>query len=164
MSMQEARVSAILDQVTRTQRSVAYPKDDNNQVMLSEVFGQNVFTLKVMQKRLPKPVFTDFLNQLRGNQSLSKATADAIAHAVRTWAMDNGATHFTHLFQPQTNTTAEKHDSFLTIKTVGSESVAIDAFSGTQLLQAEPDASSFPNGGVRATFEARGYTVWDTTR
>jgi glutamine synthetase len=81
--------------------------------------------------------------------------------------MDKGATHFTHWFQPQTDTTAEKHDTFLTLKNVdgpaGEEVAAVDQFSGTQLMQAEPDASSFPNGGVRATFEARGYTVWDTT-
>lgn len=80
----------------------------------------------------------------------------------------SGATHFTHWFQPQTGTTAEKHDSFLTLKTVISngieETSAIDAFSGSQLLQSEPDASSFPNGGMRSTFEARGYTIWDTTR
>jgi glutamine synthetase len=82
--------------------------------------------------------------------------------------MDRGATHFTHWFQPQTGTTAEKHDSFLSLKTSVvngiEQTTAIDAFSGSQLMQAEPDASSFPNGGIRSTFEARGYTIWDTTR
>ncbi|KAG0206307.1 hypothetical protein BGX31_002799 [Mortierella sp. GBA43] len=104
---------------------------------------------------------------MRGRQALDRATADAIAHAVRIWAMDRGATHFTHWFQPQTGTTAEKHDAFLSLKSNfspnGEEVTAIDAFSGSQLLQAEPDASSFPSGGMRTTFEARGYTVWDTT-
>ncbi|KAI8913751.1 hypothetical protein DFJ77DRAFT_46054 [Powellomyces hirtus] len=99
--------------------------------------------------------------------SIDRPTADAVAHAAKVWAMDRGATHFTHWFQPQTGTTAEKHDSFLTLKTVISngieETSAIDAFSGSQLLQSEPDASSFPNGGMRTTFEARGYTIWDTT-
>ncbi|KAI3638297.1 hypothetical protein MIR68_003908 [Amoeboaphelidium protococcarum] len=168
MSSQQARISAVLDQTSRSARSVPYPKDSQGRPLtVSEVFAENVFTLKTMQQHLPKPVFNDFIHQMKGNKCLSKATSDAIAHAVRTWASQRGATHFTHLFQPQTDTTAEKHDSFLTLKSVigsyGEEVVAIDAFSGSQLLQAEPDASSFPNGGVRNTFEARGYTVWDTT-
>jgi len=167
--MQQARINAVLDQVIRQPRSQSYPIDTNNnrQYYVSEIFAQNVFTLKEMQKALPKPVFADFIRQMRGHKSLDKPTGDAIAHAVRVWAMDKGATHFTHWFQPQTDTTAEKHDTFLTLKTVnglaGEENIPVDQFSGTQLMQAEPDASSFPNGGVRATFEARGYTVWDTT-
>ncbi|ORX90231.1 glutamine synthetase/guanido kinase [Basidiobolus meristosporus CBS 931.73] len=120
-----------------------------------------------MSKALPKPVFAQFIRQVKGRQTLDKATADAIAHAVRIWATERGATHFTHWFQPQTGTTAEKHDCFLTLKSThgpnGEDVHAIDSFSGTQLLQAEPDASSFPSGGMRTTFEARGYTVWDTT-
>ena len=162
---QQARVSAVLDQMGRAHRTLQYPVNPRTQkpLYLSEVYAENVFTLKEMQNALPKPVFADFLKQMRGHHLLTKATADAIAHAVRVWAMDRGATHFTHWFQPQTDTTAEKHDSFLTLKSSGAEMVAVDAFSGSQLLQAEPDASSFPNGGVRATFEARGYTVWDTT-
>jgi len=120
-----------------------------------------------MERTLPKSVFQKFRQQQRGRTSLDRATADAIAHAVRVWAMDHGATHYTHWFQPQTDTTAEKHDAFLNLKTSivnGNETtVAIDSFSGSQLLQAEPDASSFPHGSIRSTFEARGYTVWDTT-
>lgn len=168
-SMQQARISAVLDQVVRPARSSNYPVDPvtNKPLYVSDIFAQNVFSLKAMQKCLPKPVFSDFLKQIRGRKALDKVTADAIAHAVRVWAMDRGATHFTHWFQPQTDTTAEKHDSFLTLKSAtgpaGEEFVPVDAFSGSQLLQAEPDASSFPNGGTRATFEARGYTVWDTT-
>ncbi|ORY36076.1 glutamine synthetase/guanido kinase [Neocallimastix californiae] len=120
-----------------------------------------------MERTLPKSIFQKFIQQQKGRVSLDRATADAIAHAARVWAMDRGATHFTHWFQPQTDSTAEKHDAFLSLKTSitnGHETVtAIDTFSGSQLLQAEPDASSFPNGGMRTTFEARGYTVWDTT-
>ncbi|KAI8615025.1 hypothetical protein BC830DRAFT_1161418 [Chytriomyces sp. MP71] len=118
-----------------------------------------------MALALPKPVFQAFTKQVQGHRQLDRATADAVAHAVRVWAMNKGATHFTHWFQPQTGTTAEKHDSFLTLKSHHvngqEETYAIDAFSGGQLLQAEPDASSFPNGGIRSTFEARGYTIWD---
>ncbi|ORY47853.1 glutamine synthetase/guanido kinase [Rhizoclosmatium globosum] len=118
-----------------------------------------------MKTALPKPVYARFCKQVQGHQQLDRGVADAVAHAVRIWAQDKGATHFTHWFQPQTGTTAEKHDSFLTLKSQiinGQEEIyAIDAFSGGQLLQSEPDASSFPNGGVRSTFEARGYTIWD---
>ncbi|KAI9009202.1 hypothetical protein DFJ74DRAFT_611233 [Hyaloraphidium curvatum] len=120
-----------------------------------------------MQAYLPKPVYAKFIQQVKGRQHLDRTTADAIAHAVRVWAQDKGATHFTHIFQPQTGATAEKHDSFLTLRSVvtsnGEEIAAIDAFSGSQLLQSEPDASSFPSGGMRTTFEARGYTIWETS-
>ena len=119
-----------------------------------------------MQKALPKSTYASFLRQIKGRQPLDRPTADAVAHAVRVWAMDKGATHFTHWFQPQTDTTAEKHDSFLDVQTLftpkGEEVHAMEAFSGSQLLQSEPDASSFPSGGMRTTFEARGYTIWDT--
>lgn len=123
------------------------------------MFASNVFTLDKMQKCLPKAVYANFVSQIIDHKPLDRATADAIAHSVRIWAMDKGATHFTHIFQPQTDTTAEKHDSFLSFR----GDTPVDAFSGSQLVQAEPDASSFPNGGTRTTFEARGYTVWDTT-
>ncbi|KAL2916198.1 hypothetical protein HK105_204289 [Polyrhizophydium stewartii] len=165
----QARVSAALGAISHPARSVDWPTSSSGSRLAysSEIFGQNVFTLKALQQTLPKPVFTRFVQQIKGRQPLDRPTADAIAHAVRVWAMDRGATHFTHWFQPQTGTTAEKHDSFLTLKTSvnnGVEEVtAIDAFSGSQLLQSEPDASSFPNGGMRSTFEARGYTIWDTT-
>ncbi|KAF9969230.1 hypothetical protein BGZ73_008517 [Actinomortierella ambigua] len=163
-----ARVETLKEIVGRSPRSITYPKtQDGKPKYTSEVFGENVFSLAQMSKALPKPVFASFMKQLRGRQALDRATADAIAHAVRIWAMDRGATHFTHWFQPQTDTTAEKHDAFLSLKSTftaaGEEVSAIDSFSGSQLLQAEPDASSFPSGGMRSTFEARGYTVWDTT-
>lgn len=166
--MASTRNESLLAITNYQQRNVEIPKHDNGKPLYpSEYFGQNVFTIKEMERTLPKSIFQKFIQQQKGRVSLDRATADAIAHAARIWAMDKGATHFTHWFQPQTDSTAEKHDAFLSLKTSitnGHETVtAIDAFSGSQLLQAEPDASSFPNGGMRSTFEARGYTVWDTT-
>ncbi|KAF9308908.1 hypothetical protein BGZ91_007614, partial [Linnemannia elongata] len=168
MALNAARVESLRDNINRPTRKISYPKHaDGTPVYTSEFFGENVFHLQQIAKALPKPAYASFLKQMRGRQALDRATADAIAHAVRIWAMDRGATHFTHWFQPQTGTTAEKHDAFLSLKSTftaaGEETTAIDAFSGSQLLQAEPDASSFPSGGMRSTFEARGYTVWDTT-
>ncbi|KAF9368147.1 hypothetical protein CPB97_004915, partial [Podila verticillata] len=168
MTLHSARVESLKDNINRPTRVISYPKKaDGKPVYTSEFFGENVFHLQQIAKALPKPAYASFLKQMRGRQALDRATADAIAHAVRIWAMDRGATHFTHWFQPQTDTTAEKHDAFLSLKSTftaaGEEVTAIDAFSGSQLLQAEPDASSFPSGGMRSTFEARGYTVWDTT-
>ncbi|KAG0348405.1 hypothetical protein BG004_005246 [Podila humilis] len=168
MTHHSARVESLKDNINRPTRVISYPKKaDGTPVYTSEFFGENVFHLQQIAKALPKPAYASFLKQMRGRQALDRATADAIAHAVRIWAMDRGATHFTHWFQPQTDTTAEKHDAFLSLKSTftaaGEEVTAIDAFSGSQLLQAEPDASSFPSGGMRSTFEARGYTVWDTT-
>ncbi|KAI9229835.1 MAG: glutamine synthetase type III N terminal-domain-containing protein [Piptocephalis tieghemiana] len=166
--MSESRKQNLLASVTREGRSIDFPTNkDGRQAYPSEIFGENVFSHKTMSRTLPKSTYASFLRQIRGRQQLDRPTADAIAHAVRVWAQDRGATHFTHWFQPQTDATAEKHDSFLTIKSTwtpqGPEITALDAFSGSELLQAEPDASSFPSGGMRSTFEARGYSVWDTT-
>ena len=166
--MASTRNSSLLAITNYNQRNIELPKRANGKPLYtSEFFGQNVFTLKEMERTLPKSIFQKFIQQQKGRVTLDRATADAIAHAARVWAMDKGATHFTHWFQPQTDSTAEKHDAFLSLKTSitnGHETItAIDTFSGSQLLQAEPDASSFPNGGMRTTFEARGYTVWDTT-
>ncbi|KAI9005246.1 glutamine synthetase type III N terminal-domain-containing protein [Gaertneriomyces semiglobifer] len=164
---QTARITAVQSSVSREGRIVDWPQTGSRPAYVSEIYGTSVFGLKQLQASLPKPVYARFIQQIKGRQSLDRPTADAVAHAVKIWAMDRGATHFTHWFQPQTGTTAEKHDSFLTLRTVISngieETTAIDAFSGSQLLQSEPDASSFPNGGMRSTFEARGYTIWDTT-
>ncbi|KAJ2964511.1 hypothetical protein NQZ79_g728 [Umbelopsis isabellina] len=163
---QEARVSTVVESLTKAPRNIAFPQKDGRPQLISEIFGQNVFSFKQMSTRLPKPVYNTFLRQLRGNETIDKNTADAIAHAAKVWAMERGATHFTHWFQPQTDSTAEKHDSFLTLKSSfekGFEEVeCVDTLSGSQLLQSEPDASSFPSGGMRSTFEARGYTIWDT--
>ncbi|OMH80678.1 Type-3 glutamine synthetase [Zancudomyces culisetae] len=159
----------MLGSTTKTEnKGKMWPRNEKGKAVYpSELFGENVFSFKQMAKCLPKPTFASFLKQRRGKSKLDKATADAIAHAARVWAMDRGATHFTHWFQPQTGTTAEKHDAFLSLVPTfmqgGDESFAIDALSGSQLLQSEPDASSFPTGGMRSTFEARGYTIWDTS-
>ncbi|KAI9138750.1 glutamine synthetase type III N terminal-domain-containing protein [Paraphysoderma sedebokerense] len=161
-----ARIENIVEGVNRAAREVVYPRHASGKPQyISEIYGQNVFGLKQLQQALPKPIYAQFVKQMKGRQNMDKPTADAVAHAVRIWAMDRGATHFTHWFQPQTGSTAEKHDSFLNFRYGDSieGAVAIDAFSGSQLLQSEPDASSFPSGGMRTTFEARGYTVWDTT-
>ncbi|KAJ3343805.1 hypothetical protein HDU83_005533 [Entophlyctis luteolus] len=164
--MTAARTEAIQENVERPARNIDWPTVGDRQLFPSEIYGADVFDRKTMAEALPKPVFQRFCKQVQGRQQLDRPTADAIAFAVRIWAMEKGATHFTHWFQPQTGTTAEKHDSFLTLKSTISngleETYAIDYFSGGQLMQAEPDASSFPNGGIRSTFEARGYTVWDT--
>ncbi|KAJ3189671.1 hypothetical protein HK101_008772 [Irineochytrium annulatum] len=163
----QARINALQENVDRVNRVLDWPQVRDRHAFPSEIFGTDVFGLQALSVSLPKPIYTRFLQQIQGRSSLDRPTADAVAHAVKEWSMAKGATHFTHWFQPQTGTTAEKHDSFLTLKSNivnGHEEVtAIDAFSGGQLLQSEPDASSFPNGGMRSTFEARGYTIWDTT-
>jgi glutamine synthetase len=125
-----------------------------------EVFGQNVFTKTVMRQRLPKPVFKSVMATIEHAKPLDPAVADVVASAMKDWAMEKGATHYAHVFYPLTGLTAEKHDSFLEPDGDGS---SIAEFAGKTLVQGEPDASSFPNGGLRATFEARGYTGWDAT-
>ncbi|MEX2414224.1 MAG: glutamine synthetase III, partial [Thermoleophilaceae bacterium] len=123
-------------------------------------FGDNVFSLAVQRQRLPKDVFKRLQRTLEKGESIDPSLADSVAAAMRDWAMEKGATHFTHMFQPLTGLTAEKHDSFFS---PAGEGDALAEFSGKELIQGEPDASSFPTGGVRATFEARGYTAWDPT-
>ena len=127
---------------------------------LQQIYGADVFTERVMRERLPRDVFKAFRQTLRLGVPIDPAIADTIANAMKDWAIENGATHYTHWFQPLTGATAEKHDAFVTPDGQGG---AIHEFSGDQLTQGEPDASSFPSGGVRATFEARGYTAWDAT-
>ena len=126
----------------------------------ANVFGQNVFSTAVQRQRLPKAVYGQLQETLEAGELLDPALADAVATAMKEWAMERGATHFTHWFQPLTGMTAEKHDSFYAPTGDGN---AIAEFSGKELIQGEPDASSFPTGGIRATFEARGYTAWDPT-
>lgn len=121
-------------------------------------FGIHLFGEKLMRERLPYPVYTSWKTALVKESALDRSTADAIAHAMKTWAMELGATHYTHWFQPLTGQTAEKHDSFLEVAKDGS---ALAQFSGKGLIKGETDGSSFPSGGLRATFEARGYTYWD---
>jgi glutamine synthetase len=126
----------------------------------NQVFGSNVFSPAVQRQRLPKHVYKALQRTLAHGEALDTSLADAVAQGMKEWAMEKGATHYTHWFQPLTGSTAEKHDSFYA--PVG-DGTAIAEFSGKELIQGEPDASSFPTGGVRATFEARGYTAWDPT-
>ena len=123
-------------------------------------FAVNVFSVAVQRQRLPKDIFKRLQRTLENGEALEPSIADAVALAMKEWALENGATHYTHWFQPLTGSTAEKHDSFYGPTEDGN---AIADFSGSELIQGEPDASSFPTGGVRATFEARGYTAWDPT-
>ncbi len=125
-----------------------------------EEFGSLVFTEVEMEERLPSPVYQAWKKTIASETQLDRTTADAIAHAMKRWAMEHGATHFTHWFQPLTGGTAEKHDAFVE---PGADGEPIARFSGKMLIKGEPDASSFPSGGLRATFEARGYTYWDVT-
>src|SRR6195256_2575248 len=127
----------------------------------NDPFGANVFSVAVQRERLPADVFEKLQATLADGEALDPSLADAVAEAMKEWALENGATHFTHMFQPLTGSTAEKHDSFF--EPSGGEGAALAGFSGKELIQGEPDASSFPTGGVRATFEARGYTAWDPT-
>jgi glutamine synthetase len=125
---------------------------------VSSFFGENVFSLSKMQQSIPKNVYDKIHNVVHKGQKLDRDTADVVAGAMKDWAIAKGCTHYTHWFQPLTGYTAEKHDSFIEFDANGK---IIEAFSGKQLTQGEPDASSFPSGGIRATFEARGYTIWD---
>ncbi len=128
---------------------------------VSEIFGENVFNDTVMRARLPKKVYQQLKRTIEEGKDLDPATADVVAHEMKEWAIEKGATHYSHWFQPLTGVTAEKHDSFITAP--GEDGKALMSFSGKELIKGEPDASSFPSGGLRATFEARGYTVWDCT-
>src|SRR5215475_15103826 len=125
---------------------------------ITAIFGENVFTLKTAREYLSDEAYKSLVASIKGSKKIDRAVANQIANGIRAWAESKGVTHFTHWFQPLTGTTAEKHDSFFTLKGDGT---AIEQFEGDALVQQEPDASSFPSGGLRATFEARGYTAWD---
>ena len=127
---------------------------------VTSIFGENVFNETVMKARLPKETFKQLMKTIEGGEKLDPTVANIVANAMKDWAIEKGATHFTHWFQPLTSVTAEKHDSFIQ---PASDGKIIMEFSGKELVQGEPDASSFPSGGLRATFEARGYTAWDPT-
>ncbi len=127
---------------------------------LSEIFGSNVFNDAIMRRRLPKDTYKALQKTIEEGLELDSAVAEVVANAMKDWAIEKGATHFTHWFQPMTGTTAEKHDSFISPTADGK---VIMEFSGKELIKGEPDASSFPSGGIRETFEARGYTAWDCT-
>jgi glutamine synthetase len=133
---------------------------DFRKTHIKDLYGINVFNEALQRERLPKPVYKALQKTIKQGAPLDPAIADAVAAAMKDWAVERGATHFTHLFQPMTGLTAEKHDSFMQPT---SEGRALIEFSGKELVRGEPDASSFPSGGIRATFEARGYTAWDPT-
>ena len=130
-------------------------------INVAEIFGENVFNDTVMQERLPKKVYKNLRKTIEEGKDLDLETADVIAHEMKEWAIEKGATHYTHWFLPLTGVTAEKHDSFISAPLPSGK--VLMTFSGKELIKGEPDASSFPSGGLRATFEARGYTAWDCT-
>jgi glutamine synthetase len=133
-------------------------KPKESSAKITAIFGENVFTLRKAREFLSDDAYKSLVGSIRGGKKIDRLMANQIASGLRSWAEGKGVTHFTHWFQPLTGTTAEKHDSFFTIK---SDGTAIEEFDGGALIQQEPDASSFPSGGLRATFEARGYTAWD---
>ncbi|MFN0017755.1 MAG: glutamine synthetase III [Pirellulaceae bacterium] len=157
MSGSSARQQAI---AAVTQYKPELPPVNFRDLSSKDVFGANVFSLSEMQSRLPKPIFRSLKKTIETGSKLDSTVADVVAAAMRDWAIEKGATHYAHVFYPLTGLTAEKHDSFLAPDGKGG---AVAEFTGAQLIQGEPDASSFPSGGIRATFEARGYTAWDVT-
>ena len=140
------------------QREPRVTASNANSGKISELFGKHVFSMATMQKYLSKDPYNSVMSAIDTGQQIDRKVADAVASSMKAWAQEFGATHYTHWFQPLTGSTAEKHDSFFEISGDGR---AIENFSGSALVQQEPDASSFPNGGIRNTFEARGYTAWD---
>jgi len=153
-SPRAAAISAVTNYKTTS------PPLNFREIPTGELFNANVFCKAVMKQRLPKPVFKGLMSTIESGTKLDWSTADTVAAAMKDWAIEKGATHYAHVFYPLTGSTAEKHDSLLT---PDSDGAAIAEFSGSQLIQGEPDGSSFPTGGIRATFEARGYTIWDVT-
>ena len=154
--------SAALNEAIRSIRewSMSEGRESAKPAKAEDLFGSLVFNDKVQQERLPKPAYRALRATITRGESLDLSTADAVANALKDWAVEHGATHYTHWFQPLTGITAEKHDSFLAPTAEGG---AIAEFRGKELIKGEPDASSFPSGGMRSTFEARGYTAWDPT-
>ncbi|HMS02143.1 MAG TPA: glutamine synthetase III, partial [Gemmatimonadaceae bacterium] len=153
------RFAALREIAQRSARVVARPTDENGVVLpTSAFFGDNTFGLRQMRAKLPKDVYKSLAASVRLGRKLDSDIAPIVAQAMKEWAISRGVTHFTHWFQPQTGLTAEKHDAFLGFDEDG---LPIEQFSGEQLIQSEPDASSFPSGGLRATWEARGYTAWN---
>ena len=130
-------------------------------INVTEIFGCDVFNDSVMQARLPKKVYKELKKTIEEGKELTMEIADVVAHEMKEWAIEKGATHYSHWFQPLTGVTAEKHDAFITAPMDNGK--VLMSFSGKELIKGEPDASSFPSGGLRATFEARGYTTWDCT-
>jgi glutamine synthetase len=144
--------------IPASERSYSIAKEKDQPI--SSYYGEDVFNLNVMQEKLPRDIYLQLVELIQDRRKLDLTIANAVAHAMKEWALEKGATHYCHWFQPMTGSTAEKHDAFIEPTESG---MAIERFSGKQLWQGEPDASSFPSGGIRSTFEARGYTAWDPT-
>src|SRR6185312_8274459 len=155
-----SRRTTIFDRLTRVPRTHNGSNGDAQHPALptSAYFGVNTFGARQMRDKLPKEVFDKLAAAIRLGRKLDVDVAPAVAQVIKEWAISRGVTHFTHWFQPQTGLTAEKHDAFLTFD---NELEPMESFSAAQLIQSEPDASSFPSGGLRATWEARGYTAWN---
>ncbi len=155
----KARFDSIREITTRTPRKFDPPRDDSGRrLRISEFYGTNTFDIHQMKEKLPKDVYNKLVSTIEKGKKLDQDIANVVANAIKEWALAKGATHFCHWFQPQTGLTAEKHDAFFSLD---DSARAVEKFSGSQLIQSEPDASSFPSGGMRTTFEARGYTAWD---
>ena len=153
--------TALLDAVRNITDWERTSRPANNRPKATEIFGSLTFNDEVQKRRLPRDVYRALRKTITAGAPLDPSAADIIAAAMKDWAVEHGASHYTHWFQPMTGITAEKHDSFLAPSAEGSRAVA--EFSGKELVKGEPDASSFPSGGMRSTFEARGYTAWDPT-
>jgi glutamine synthetase len=154
----DARLAAMTTASSREPREFDVPRDAQGRIRVSAEYGVKTFDLRKMREKLPTSTYERLVACVEKQEKLDKSVAAAVAHAAKEWAIENGATHFCHWFQPLTGLTAEKHDAFLTTM-FGSD--PIETFGASQLVQSEPDASSFPSGGMRSTFEARGYTAWD---
>ena len=150
--MESLRVKAISDLSSKD------PVELDGSSKITAIFGENVFKLQTAREFLSDEAYKSLTGSIKGGKKIDRAVANQIASGLRQWAELKGVTHYTHWFQPLTGSSAEKHDSFFTIKGDGTP---IEQFEGDALIQQEPDASSFPSGGIRATFEARGYTAWD---
>src|SRR5215210_2099076 len=149
---------ALLNEITTREPRVAPGfNEDGVPGPTSQYFGVNILGVRQLRDKLPREVFGSLAASIRHGKKLDRAIAPVVAQVIKEWAISRGVTHFTHWFQPQTGLTAEKHDTFLTFE----EGQPVEAFTGAQLIQSEPDASSFPSGGLRATWEARGYTAWN---
>lgn len=155
----QARFKVIGDINLRAPRTFDPPKDEHGKrLRVSDFYGVNTFDIHKMNEKLPKDIYTQLVSTIESGKKLNRDIANAVAHAIKEWALARGVTHFCHWFQPQTGSTAEKHDAFISLD---DNQWPVEKFSGSQLIQSEPDASSFPSGGMRTTFEARGYTAWD---
>ena len=154
MTGNAARIQAVQNITNRQPTATTFPEP------LSSLWASDVFTLAKMKESLPKEVFKSVKKTIETAAELDVSVADVVAAAMKDWALSKGALYYAHVFYPLTNATAEKHDGFISVQSDGS---VISEFSGKVLVQGEPDGSSFPNGGIRSTFEARGYTAWDVT-